>query len=723
MKSVVSLWPMILLVAASSLLFSSERRRSPLEGRGAPVSHKNHLAGSTSPYLLQHADNPVDWWPWCEEALELARREDKPILVSIGYSACHWCHVMEEESFQDPEIAALMNDLFVCIKVDREERPDLDEIYMTAVQMMTGRGGWPLNVFLTPDLKPFFGGTYFPADPKYGRASWPQVLKAVAEAYRTRRGDVETMAARVSEQLRLQASRGGARRDQILHRGVIDQAVQAMRETFDETYGGFGGAPKFPRTTDLSLILRRFSQTKEVELLRLLTTTLDGMARGGIYDQLGGGFHRYATDERWLVPHFEKMLYDNALLARLYAEVYQVTPHEEYAAVATETVTFVRRELTSPEGGFYSSLDADSEGEEGRFYLWTPDEVEAVLGAEDGALFCRMFDVDEVGRLGGRSILHQAKTVTEMARLAGMDARELAGRVREWRQRLLEAREERVRPARDDKVLADWNGLMISACARVGRILGEEEFVGMARRAADFLLRRMVRDGELYHAYRNGRLSTPGMLDDYAFLVAGLLDLWETTFDARWLHEARRLQERQDELFWDGETAGYFRARSAPDLIARIKTAHDGATPSGNAVAAMNLLRLARLTGQKEYEERARELLKHFLPLAERNPQSYAQMLLALDFATSPSREIVLVGDPQAPPFQALARVVWSHYLPDAILAGFPPGGGDVLGNEALVAGRDLVDGQPAAYVCRDYACDAPVTTPEALGRLLLAAH
>ena len=683
------------------------------------MTHRNRLAGETSPYLLQHADNPVDWRPWGDEAIGLARREDKPILVSIGYSACHWCHVMAHESFENEEIASLMNDLFVCVKVDREERPDVDEIYMTSVQMMTGQGGWPLNVFLTPDLRPFFGGTYFPPERRYGRSSWPEVLKAVAEAYRLRRDDVEKTAGELAEQIHRHGNRPGGGEEHLLGPAVIDRALSAMNRSFDETHGGFGAAPKFPRTVDLSLILRRFAKTKDVEQLRMVTVSLDNMAAGGMYDQIGGGFHRYSTDERWLVPHFEKMLYDNALLARLYAEAYQVTRHAGYARVASEILDFVEREMTSPDGGFYSAFDADSEGHEGKFYVWTAAEVEAVLGPDDARHFGRMYDVDEGGNFEGKSIPHQVKSPEQMASIAGIDGETFKTRRKEWLRKLYEARSKRVRPGLDDKILADWNGLMISACARGGRILEEPRYVAMGRAAADFVLAKMDGGAELYHSCRDGRAGVIGMLDDYAFFIAGLLDLWEATFEPRWLLEARRLQEIQDGLLWDRASAGYFMAKAAPDVLVRMKSGHDGATPGGNAVSALNILRLGRLTGEPGYEQRATALMKQFMPPAEQAPQSYAQLLIALDYALSPSREIVIVGEPGSEAVESLVRVVWERFLPGAVVAGVAADAAGVaagpLSAYPLAEGRSMVEGKPAAYVCEGYACKLPATSADEL--------
>ncbi|MBD3335660.1 MAG: DUF255 domain-containing protein [Candidatus Eisenbacteria bacterium] len=686
------------------------------------MKDKNRLAGATSPYLLQHADNPVSWWPWCDEALDLARRENKPILVSIGYAACHWCHVMAHESFENPEIAAVMNDGFVCIKIDREERPDLDEIYLSAVQMMTGQGGWPLNVFLTPDLKPFFGGTYFPPDSRYGRPGWPEVLRAVRATYDEKREEVETAASRITEQLS-RISRRAADADRALNAELIERGLTALRRSFDEAHGGFGAPPKFPRTMDLTLVMRRFAATKDEGLLKILTGTLDKMAAGGIYDQLGGGFHRYSTDERWLVPHFEKMLYDNALLARLYAEMYQVTGESRYAAVARETIEFVRREMTSPEGGFYSTLDADSEGEEGEYYVWRPEEIEAVLGPEDARLFGRMFDVDEAGHMEGKSIPHRVKSVAEMAAVAGESAEAMERKVAQWRTQLLEARSKRVRPGLDDKILTDWNGLMISACARAGRILNDPDVVAAGRRAAEFILEKLTKKSRLLHAYRKGQAAISGMLDDYAFLVAGLIDLWEATFDVRWLEEAQRLQRIQDGLFRDQESPGYFQAVDSSDLLVRMKSGHDASVPAGNAVAALNLLRLSRLTGRAEFDARAREILRAFAENMEQIPQAYSQMLIALDFALNPSQEVVVVGTLDSDTTHALAQVVWEKYLPNAVVAGIPV---DASGNAAgplaelpLGEGRRAVNGAAAVYVCENYACQKPATTPLELREVL----
>ncbi|MBU1699247.1 MAG: thioredoxin domain-containing protein [Candidatus Eisenbacteria bacterium] len=686
------------------------------------MSGKNHLAEATSPYLLQHAGNPVDWWPWGEEALAKARREDKPILVSIGYSACHWCHVMAHESFENPAIAQMMNDWFVCIKIDREERPDLDQIYMSALQMMTGSGGWPLNVFLTPDLKPFYGGTYFPPDARYGRPGWPDVLKAVTETYHLKRDQVENLAAQITTQLTLAGGRGGEG-DPLLSPNLVERAVSSLKKSFDEIHGGFDNAPKFPHATDQRFLLGRFVKGKDVELMRILTTTLDHMAAGGIYDQIGGGFHRYSTDEQWLIPHFEKMLYDNALLARMYAEYYQFTRNEDYRRIAAEIFTFIRREMTSPEGGFYSTLDADSEGEEGKFYLWTPDEIINTLGWEDGHHFCDMFDITREGHLEGKAIPHPVKPVKEMAKALAISQQEFTEKLEGWKQKLLKARSRRARPGLDDKILTDWNGLMISAFARAGRIMDDESYLETAAHAANFVLTKMSGSGDLFHTYRAGRAGGGALLDDFAMFIAGLLDLWETTFDPFWLNAAIRLQAVQDRILWDEETAGYYQARPAEDLLVRMKSMQDSSTPSGNGVAAGNLLRLARLTGDERYQDRAIKLLKYSVAGLKASPRSSTQMLIALDMALSPPQEIVITGWPDADGTKALLNVLWEKYMPDAVLAGVPVdarGASDGMFKRLpLGEGRSLIDGKSAVYVCENYACRAPVTTENEL-RLVL---
>jgi len=608
--------------------------------------HTNRLADETSPYLLQHAHNPVDWYPWGPEALQRARTENRPILLSVGYAACHWCHVMERESFENEETAALMNRHFVCIKVDREERPDLDNIYMTAVQMMTQHGGWPLTVFLTPDLKPFFGGTYFPPADRMGMSGFPTVLEAVADAYANRRDQIENVANDLTEHLGRQATAGGS--TQILDADLVDEAVDELRRRFDPVHGGFSPAPKFPHSTTISLLLRAANAGDDDEPLSMATLTLDKMAAGGMYDHIGGGFHRYSTDAEWLVPHFEKMLYDNALLAGVYIEAYQSTGDAEYARVAGQTLDWVLREMQGPDGGYYSTLDADSEGEEGKFYVWSRQEVDGHLG-ESAAELCAVYDIAATGNWEGKNIANLRRPRKEL--LAGIAAQTGSAieEVEESVQRslaiLLEARAQRPRPGLDDKVLTDWNGLMIAAMCAGYRVLGDDRYLASAQRAGDFILCAMMPDGRLLHTYREGRSRLLAYLDDYANMVGALQELYACTFDVKWLGQARALADQMLDLFWNEAEASFsFTGFDHEELIAHLRPGHDGATPSGNAVATTVLQRLATLTGESVYADRAAATLCTFQSQIGRSPSAFSQMLLALDYYLREPKEIALVG-------------------------------------------------------------------------------
>jgi hypothetical protein len=675
------------------------------------AGRENRLALETSPYLLQHASNPVDWYPWGEEALARARREEKPILLSIGYSACHWCHVMERESFEDPDVAALMNETFVSIKVDREERPDVDEIYMSAVQMMTGSGGWPLTVFLTPELEPFYGGTYFPPEDRWGRPGFKTVLREIARLFREERSRVEVSAKALTERLKDLASTPLTR--EVLTRSLIGMAARDLALRFDPREGGFSPAPKFPPAGALSLLLRYHVSSRDPDALVMAELTFDKMAAGGMYDHLGGGFHRYSTDARWLVPHFEKMLYDNALLAKAYLEGYQLTGKEDYSRVARETLEWVLREMQGEEGGYFSAQDADSEGVEGKFYVWREAEVEALLGSRAGE-FCRIYDVTAPGNWEDVNILNRpegfsSKDPVLEASLAGSRAV------------LLEARSKRVRPGLDDKILASWNGLMIIAMARGFRILGEEKFLDSARRAARFVEGRMREGERLLATYRNGRARLKAYLDDHAFLLGGLIELFESDFDYRWLDSASRLASRLEELFLDREVGGFFFTGSDHEaLIARTKTGHDGAIPSGNGMAATYLLKLAEYTGSREATGLAVGTLHAFHAQVERSPSAFTQMLAALDFYLSPKREVAVVGEDTR---AALGRL-WRIYAPNLSLARLDPAAPDAVAlreKVPLFAGKTAgTEARPRFYVCENYACSAPT---EELEEVVSALH
>jgi len=675
----------------------------------------NRLIDETSPYLLQHAHNPVDWYPWGDEALRRARAEDRPILLSIGYSACHWCHVMERESFEDEDIARQMNDSFINIKVDREERPDLDSIYMEAVQAMTGQGGWPMTVFLTPDGAPFYGGTYFPPEDHRGMPGFPRVLRSVAEAYRRSpdeiRRSVEDLQGHLGRSpMGYESAAPGPK--------VSEKAYRGLAGAFDDAYGGFGGAPKFPQPMNLEFLLRYHHRTGEPEALEMARVTLDRMRRGGIYDQLGGGFHRYSTDAIWLTPHFEKMLYDNALLARAYLEAYQVTGDEEYRRVVEETLGYVTREMTSPEGGFYSSQDADSEGVEGKYFVWTPAEIAAVVGPDDAPLVCAYYGVTEGGNFEGANILHRMIAPDDAARSAGVSSEAMRTAVERARPLLLAAREGRVKPGRDDKILTSWNGLMLRAFADAARVLGRDDYRAVAEKNADFLLGKLRRDGRLLRTYKNGRAKIDGYLDDYAALADGLLALYARTFEPRLFAEARALADTMLEHFWDdGEGGFYMTGDDHEGLISRPKEIFDNAVPSGNSTAVDALLRLAALSGEKSYAARAERTLTALTGIVQRAPGGFGRTLAAMEFLLTTPTEVAIAGEQGNAETDALLAVVDRAYLPTVVTAATRPGA--VEAGIALLEGREKVGGRAAAYVCERFACRRPVTSPGELAREL----
>ena len=679
----------------------------------------NRLINETSPYLLQHAHNPVDWYAWGEEALRRAQEEDKPILLSIGYSACHWCHVMERESFENQEIAGIMNEHFISIKVDREERPDLDTVYMSAVQALTGSGGWPMTVFLTPDGKPFYGGTYFPPVDSRGMPGFPRVLLGMAEAYRTRRGDVVQATQQLVSQLQqtFQASRSL----DPLTPDILHEAYQILGQGFDYQNGGFGSAPKFPQPMTYEFILHYYNLTKSPRALEMVESTIEKMALGGIYDQIGGGFHRYSTDAYWLVPHFEKMLYDNALLSSLYLHTYQATGYPLYRRIAEETLDYVLREMTDPSGGFYSTQDADSEGEEGKFFLWTAEEIEAILGSEEGPLVAGYLGVTEAGNFEGSNILHIPQGIESVAAEVGVSIEELEGVVRRGRTSLLEARERRVHPARDEKILAAWNGLMIRSFAEAASILHREDYENAALASASFLLDKLRSGGRLLRTYKDGRASLKGYLEDYAFLADGLLALYEATFDPRWLVEARSMVDNMIDLFWDdGQDAFYDTGTDHEALVVRPRDLFDNATPCGSSVATDVLLHLSVLTGESEYARRGSAALRSMRQYLARAPLGMGHWLCALDFYVSTPKEIAIVGKRSDPATQSLLEAVFNRYLPNKVVAGADPGMAEYASDVTpLLLDRVMLDGRPTAYVCQNYACQLPVTEPEPLASQL----
>jgi uncharacterized protein len=647
----------------------------------------NRLINETSPYLLQHAGNPVDWYAWGPEALDRAAKEDKLILLSIGYSACHWCHVMEHESFENASIARLMNENFVNIKVDREERPDLDQIYMAAVQAMTGSGGWPMTMFLLPTGEPVFGGTYFPPDDRYGRPGFRRVLEAIADAYRTRRGEIIEKAKGFGDHLSREVfrkSEGGT-----IEASVLDDAYRAMGSRFDPNEGGFGGAPKFPPAMTLDFLLRYHHRTGDEHALHMVTFTLDKMAGGGLYDQVGGGFHRYSTDDHWLVPHFEKMLYDNALLARVYTDAYRATANELYKRIAEETLDFVVREMRDSNGAFYSTQDADSEGVEGKFYVWSLKEFQQVLGA-DAERIADYLDVTEHGNWEETNILH----VRQEAALPR------DGEIEAAKKKLYAVREKRVRPGRDEKVLTDWNGLMLRAFAEAAASLGRDDYRAVAQANADFVLNTLWDGNRLLHSFKDGRARFNGYLDDYANFVDGLFALYQLTFDTRWLNAAVQVSDRMIEQFWDSAAGGfYFTGKDHESLLTRTKDFFDNATPSGNSVAADVLMKLAAVLDRPDYRKIAEDVFLTIGGLLKQYASGFGRMLAALDFYVGPSKEIALAGNPEI-----FLQILATSYTPRIVVAAGAAEG------VALLRNRPMVDGKPTAYVCENFACKLPVT-------------
>ena len=706
--------------------------------KGEKPMHTNRLAREKSPYLLQHAHNPVDWYPWGQEAFEKARKENKPIFLSIGYSTCHWCHVMERESFENEQIAEVINRDFVPIKVDREERPDVDSIYMNFVQATTGGGGWPMSVWLTPDLKPFTGGTYFPPDDRFGRPGFRRILERIAEAWRTDREQIVESSVDVVRQLQKQAE-AGRQGVTLLNKDVLDTGFFVFRRSFDSRSGGFGQAPKFPRPSVHNFLLRYYARTKNQEALDMVLTTLREMAKGGMKDQLGGGFHRYSVDGHWFVPHFEKMLYDQAQLAISYLEAYQITHDERYAAEVRGILDYVARDMRDKDGGFYSAEDADSvidparpaEKGEGAFYIWPHAEIEKIAGRPAARWFEYRYGVEERGNVSedpqgeftGRNILYQAHTLEETARHFEKPVEEVRAAVAAAEKKLLEARAHRVRPHLDDKILTAWNGLMISAFAQAGAVLNEPRYAQMARRAAGFVAARLYdsKSGTLLRRFRDGEAAIPGFLDDYAFFTQALLDLYEAQFDARDLELALRLTEKQRQLFEDKESGGFFSTAGGTDLVLRLKDDYDGAEPAGNSVAMMNLLRLAQMTDRAALRESAEQALRAFAAQLSAAPVAAPQMLAAFSFSLSKPKQVILVGDPEAEDMRALLGALHARFLPEKIVLVVR----DEASRKTLAGYLPVVEtmtrhaGKATAYVCENYACKLPTADPEKFAELL----
>jgi len=693
-----------------------------------PPTKKNRLADSKSPYLLQHADNPVDWYPWGPEAFAKAKEEDKPIFLSIGYATCHWCHVMEHESFENPLVAELMNEAFVNIKVDREERPDIDQVYMTVCQMLTGGGGWPLTIILSPDKRPFYAATYVPRESQHGRIGMLDLVPRVTKLWQTDRDNIGGTSSQILDALEKMEGRssGGT-----IEKGAIDNAFTQLASRYDATHGGFGSAPKFPSPHNLIFLTRYWRGTGNDQALEMVSNTLEQMRLGGVYDQIGFGFHRYSTDTQWLVPHFEKMLYDQAMLVFASTEAWLATSNPVFARTAREIITYVRRDMTSPEGAFFSAEDADSEGEEGLFYLWATSEVEEILGEEDAAFAASVWNLepegnysDEIkGQPTGRNIPHLDRSSEEMARDLKMTEQGFETRLESVRSRLLEEREKRIHPLKDDKVLADWNGLMTAAMAFAGWAFDEPEWVQAAERAAGFVLEKMrTENGRMLHRYRDGDASIPAFLDDYVFMTTAMLELYDATFDLAYLERALKLQRQTHELFWDTQRGGfYFTAADNEELLVRQKEVYDGAIPSGNSMAADNLIRIARLTGNSECLQRADQIFAAFSSEANQLPSAHSQLMSALQRDVGPSLEVVIAGTPSADDTTALIATVREMYLPQAAVLLAPPGeaGAAIRKLAPFAEAYEPVEGKAAAYVCRDFTCQLPTTDPAKLAELL----
>ncbi len=681
--------------------------------------HTNRLAQEKSPYLLQHAHNPVDWYPWSPEAFEKAKAENKPIFLSIGYSTCHWCHVMERESFEDPQVAALLNETFVNIKVDREERPDIDSLYMTVCQMLTGRGGWPLTIIMTPDKQPFFAATYIPRSSRFGRSGMLEIIPRIREMWENQQDHL----LRVTKELRsaLSSSSDEAPGEE-LGEETLHTTFDCLSSSFDEEQGGFSYAPKFPRPHNLTFLLRYWHSTKDKRALHMVETTLQAMRNGGLFDHVGFGFHRYSTDPKWLLPHFEKMLYDQALLVIAYAEAFQATRKKVYKETTEEILTYVLRDLKEPAGGFYSAEDADSEGVEGKFYVWSEQEIRKALSQEDANLFIKVFNITEEGNFveeatrhrTGTNIPHLVKPLTETAIALELPEKELGKRLERIRLKLYAIREKRIHPHKDDKILTDWNGLMIAALAKAGRILNEPKYIDAAKQTVKFILTKL-RDhaGRLHHRYREGEAAIPAFLDDYAFLIWGLIELYETTFDPQFLKTAFTLNEELIEHFWDSESGGfYFVADDAEELLVRKKEVYDGAIPSGNSVAMLNLQRLSRITGNPDFEAKAARIGQVFSGTVSQAPLGFTQLMIAVDFAAGPSHEIVITGDPDSKDTREIIDALRSKFLPRKVVILRPINGEarEIEHLSPFIKDYGELDGKTTVYVCVDQQCNLPTT-------------
>ncbi|MFB3764119.1 MAG: thioredoxin domain-containing protein [Methanotrichaceae archaeon] len=681
----------------------------------------NRLISEKSPYLLQHACNPVDWYPWSDDAFAHAKQEDKPIFLSIGYSTCHWCHVMARESFEDPEVAAAMNDAFICIKVDREERPDIDQVYMAVSLMMTGRGGWPLTIIMTPDKRPFFAATYIPKSGRFGQMGMKELIPTVKNLWKNQRGELLNSADRIIAGLKSAQAGEDRRKGQadVLNKSTLTAAYRGLSLIFDSQNGGFGTAPKFPTPHNLLFLLRYWLRSHDAIAIQMVETTLEAMRMGGIFDHVGFGFHRYSTDPGWFVPHFEKMLYDQALMIMAYAEAYQATKKEDYARTAGEIIEYVQRAMTSPEGGFYSAEDADSEGVEGKFYLWTADELKRLMDREEYSIFAKEFDIRDEGNFEkGGNILRMRASMEDTASVIGMPGEELKSRLEVIRKKLFLAREKRIHPAKDDKILTDWNGLMIAALAKAAQILDEPRYTEAAKKAADFVLLRMREaDGRLLHRYK-GEAGIAGNLDDYAFLIWGLIELYEAAFDVKYLKVALELNRDMVEHFWDGAAGGlFFSPDDGEPLPVRQKEIYDSAVPSGNSTAMLNLLRLSHLTGDPALEERANAIGSAFAAAINRQPLGLSMLMCALDYALGPSYEIAIVDGRDGEGLNKMLNILRSKFMPNKVIIVIS---GDEIHDIAEFT-RSLVqlNGKVTAYVCIGHKCELPTNDPEMMIKLI----
>jgi len=720
-KIAIKLMVPLIVIAGTCLWSPTELLSVESKTSSAQPSKYNRLIDESSPYLQQHATNPINWFPWGQEAFEKAAKEDKPIFLSIGYSTCHWCHVMEHESFSDKEVAQLLNKDFIAIKVDREERPDIDNVYMTVTQALTGSGGWPMTILMTPDKKPFYAGTYFPKHQRWGRPGLMELLPKIAAAWQNDRQKVLTSADQITQHVVGLSNRPpGAKLDP----EILDQALQFFAGAYDPEYGGFGKSPKFPSPHQLNFLLRRYHHTKDEQALAMVEKTLTRMRFGGIYDQLGFGFHRYSTDARWLVPHFEKMLYDQAMLVMAYIEAYQATGKDFYARVAEEIITYVLRDMMSPEGGFYSAEDADSEGVEGKFYLWTPLEIKSLVGEKEAAVFSSVFNVKKGGNFEepgpghniDQNILHLQKPLRDHAKDMGISEDQLRKRLEAGRHTLFEAREKRIHPFKDDKILTDWNGLMIAALARAAYVLDNQNYAAAASKAADFILQNLTTDtGRLLKRYRQGRSGLVAHLNDYAFMVWGLIDLYQATYQIEYLKQAIELNKKMLAHFWDQQNGGlYITADDAEKLLVRSKEIYDGAIPSGNSVAVYNLLRLAHLTGQTDYMEKAEGIIKAFSDRVKKYPAGHSQLMVALEYAFNPNFEVVIVGDPQKEDTRLMLAALRRPFIPEKVVI-FRTADKNTAGAISEIAPytRSMAarDGKATAYVCQEFACKLPTTS------------